>query len=85
MSLWTCLGSTPSSRVKVWGPECGIGPPLVIITHLEDASLSLDVRARLAGRQLCRIDRWEIVRDGFRARQLDPRLPSQGRHLAHVI
>jgi hypothetical protein len=53
------------------------GPPLVIVTNLEDGHLSLDVRARLAGRQLCRIDRWEIVRDSFRARQLDPRLPSQ--------
>jgi hypothetical protein len=54
------------------------GPPLVIITHLEDGQLSLDVRARFAGRQLCRIDPWEIVRASFRARQLDPRLPSQG-------
>jgi hypothetical protein len=54
------------------------GPPLVIITHLEDGHLSLDVRARFAGRQLCRIDPWEIVRDSFRARQLDPRLLSQG-------
>jgi hypothetical protein len=54
------------------------GSPLVIITHLEDGQLSLDVRARFAGRQLCRIDPWEIVRDSFRARQLDPRLPSQG-------
>jgi len=54
------------------------GPPLVIVTNLEDGHLSLDVRARFAGRQLCRIDRWEMVRDGFRARQLDPRLPSQG-------
>jgi hypothetical protein len=54
------------------------GPPLVIITNLEDGCLSLDVLARFAGRRLFRIDRWEIVRDGFRARQLDPRLPSQG-------
>lgn len=53
-------------------------PPLVIITNLEDGSLSLDVLARFAGRRLCRIDRWQIVRDCFRARQLDPRLPSQG-------
>ncbi|MEE8304569.1 MAG: BREX-2 system phosphatase PglZ, partial [Candidatus Tectomicrobia bacterium] len=54
------------------------GPPLVIITNLEDGHLSLDVLARLAGRRLCHIDRWQIVRDCFRARQLDPRLPAQG-------
>ncbi len=53
-------------------------PPLVIITNLEDGHLSLDVLARLAGRRLCHIDRWQIVRDCFRARQLDPRLPAQG-------
>lgn len=54
------------------------GPSLVIITNLEDGGLSLDVLARLAGRRLCRIDRWQLVQDCFRARQLDPRLPSQG-------
>jgi hypothetical protein len=54
------------------------GPPLVIITNLEDDGLSRDVLARLAGRRLLHIDRWQIVRDCFRARQLDPRLPSQG-------
>jgi hypothetical protein len=54
------------------------GRPLVIITNLEDGCLSLDVLARFAGRRLCRIDRWQLVQDCFRARQLDPRLPSQG-------
>jgi hypothetical protein len=40
--------------------------------------LSLDVLARMAGRHLYRIDRWQMVRDLFRARQIDPRLASQG-------
>jgi hypothetical protein len=53
-------------------------PPLVVITPLEDGQLSLDVRARLAGRQLYHIDRWQMVRDLFRAREIDPRLPASG-------
>jgi len=53
-------------------------PPLVLITPLEDGQLSLDVRARLAGRQLYHIDRWQMVRDLFRAREIDPRLPASG-------
>ena len=53
------------------------GPPLVLITNLEDGRLSLDVLARFAGRRLFRIDRWQIVQDCFRARQRDPRLPTQ--------
>ena len=47
------------------------------MTPLDEAQLGLDVLARLAGRQLYRIDHWHMVRDLFRARDLDPRLPSQ--------
>src|SRR5205823_4329950 len=36
-----------------------------------------DVLARLAGRQLYRLDRWQMVRDLFHASEIDPRLPSQ--------
>ena len=54
------------------------GPPVVLITNLDDDQLSLDVVARLAGRHLYRIDRWQMVLDLFRARQIDPRLASQG-------
>jgi hypothetical protein len=50
------------------------GPPLVVVTTLDDRQLSLDVLARFAGRQLYRVDRWQMVRDLFRARHLDPRL-----------
>ncbi len=55
----------------------GTEPLLVVITPLDEAQLGLDVLARLAGRQLYRIDHWQMVRDLFRARELDPRLPSQ--------
>ena len=50
------------------------GPPQVIVTPLEERQLGLDVLARLAGRRLYRVDRWQMVRDLFRARDLDPRL-----------
>jgi hypothetical protein len=52
--------------------------PLVLITNLEESQLSLDVIVRLAGRRLHRIDRWQMVRDLFRARQIDPRLSPHG-------
>jgi hypothetical protein len=52
--------------------------PLVLIINVEESQLSLDVLARLAGRRLHRIDRWQLVRDLFRARQIDPRLATHG-------
>ena len=59
------------------GKEAGAEPLLVVMTPLDEAQLGLDVLARLAGRQLYRIDHWHMVRDLFRARDIDPRLPSQ--------
>jgi PglZ domain len=50
--------------------------PLVIITNLDQDQLSLDVLARMAGRRLYRIDPWQMVRDLFRARDIDPRIVS---------
>jgi hypothetical protein len=58
--------------------------PLVIITNLDQDQLSLDVLARMAGRRLYRIDRWQMVRDLFRARDIDPRIVSQ-RWLADAL
>jgi hypothetical protein len=52
--------------------------PLVLITNLEENQLSLDVIARLASRRLHRIDRWQLVRDLFRAQQVDPRVVTHG-------
>ena len=59
------------------GTEAAAEPLLIVITSLDEAQLGLDVLARLAGRQLYRIDHWQMVRDLFRAREIDPRLPSQ--------
>jgi hypothetical protein len=60
------------------------GSPVVIITNLNDDQLGLDVLARMAGRRLYRIDRWQMVRDLFRARDIDPRILSE-RWLADVL
>src|SRR5215510_8936414 len=59
------------------GTEVVAEPLLVVMTPLDEAQLGLDVLARLAGRQLYRIDHWQMVRDLFHAREVDPRLPSQ--------
>ena len=49
-------------------------PRLVIITMLDESDLGSDVLARLAKRQLLRIEPWEIVREKFQAQIIDPRL-----------
>jgi PglZ domain-containing protein len=67
----------PTPRPPGEGKEAAAEPLLVVITPLNEAQLGLDVLARLAGRQLYRIDHWQMVRDLFHAREVDPRLPSQ--------
>ena len=51
---------------------------LVLLTPLPEQALSLDILARMAGRKLVHIDRWEMVREAFSASQVDPRLPMHG-------
>ena len=46
--------------------------PTVVLTAAGEADLGLDVRARLARRQLLSLDLWEAVRAQFRARDVDP-------------
>jgi hypothetical protein len=63
-----------SERLAALGDADG----LVLLTPLSDQALSLDVLARIAGRRLVHIDRWEMVREAFSATQIDPRLPMHG-------
>jgi PglZ domain len=77
-----CASALQVSDVLV--SQASDGAPLVIITDLDQDQLSLDVLARMAGRRLYRIDSWQIVRDLFRARDVDPRIVSQ-RWLADVL
>ena len=50
------------------------GPPVVLVTDVGEDDLGADVRGRIAGRRLYRIDPWQLVKDRFRARYVDPRL-----------
>ncbi len=63
-----------SERLSSIGEDDG----LIILTPLLDQGLGLDVLARMAGRKLVHIDRWEMVREAFGAARIDPRLPMQG-------
>ena len=50
------------------------GPPLVVLTDLPPTELGDDLRARLARRRLFSIDAWQLVKERFKARHVDPRL-----------
>src|SRR6202789_670912 len=54
--------------------ENGLGTTTVLITSVDDADLSDDIRVRLAKRKLIPIDAWEIVKTLFQAHAIDPRL-----------
>src|SRR5499427_2957570 len=68
------VGKAPHPNPLQGGEGTGL---LIVITPLDEAQLGLDVLARLAGRQLYRINHWQMVRDLFHVREVDPRLPSQ--------
>jgi len=61
------------------------GPPLVILTDLEPTALGADVLARLAHRKLFRIDPWQLVKERFRARYVDPRLVERHAWVARAL
>jgi hypothetical protein len=52
----------------------GDGKPVVVLTTLAEADLGADVLARLAHGRLFGIVAWQVVRDSFGAREVDPRL-----------
>jgi hypothetical protein len=54
--------------------ECGI----VLLTPADGAELGDDLVARLAGARLYQVANWQLVRDAFGARQIDPRLAASG-------
>ena len=55
------------------------GAPLVVLTDLPPDDLGADLRARLAGGKLFRIDPWQLVKARFGARHVDPRLIERDR------
>lgn len=71
----------------VWAPSAlaarealdhhvGSGPALVLLTPLAEDDLGWDVVLRLARCRLLELAPWDLVRDLFRARSIDPRLTS---------
>ena len=59
--------------------------PLVLLTPLSETELGLDVVARLARRHLHGIDPWQLVKERFRARFVDPRLVQQHDWVAKAL
>lgn len=53
------------------------GPPLVVLTDLPKAELGKDLLARFACRRVFSIDLWQLVKERFRATNVDPRLVKQ--------
>ena len=50
------------------------GPPVVVLTDLQPAELGDDLLARFAHRRVYPIEPWQLVKERFRARYVDPRL-----------
>lgn len=46
----------------------------LFITNLDEKRIGLDVMLRLAKSRLLKIDHWQIVKDSFHARSIDPRI-----------
>jgi len=59
--------------------------PVVLLTPVDEAELGADVIGRLARRQLFSIDPWQLVKDRFRARFVDPRLVQQHPWVARAL
>lgn len=53
------------------------GTTKVLLTSLDQSQLSEDILLRLARRRLYQIDAWQIARDLFQARAVDPRISRQ--------
>ena len=51
---------------------------LVLLTNLPDEQISSDIRVRLARRKFYPINNWQIVKELFQARYLDPRVAEHG-------
>lgn len=59
--------------------------PLVLLTPIPESELGADVMARLAKRQLFGIEPWQLLKDRFRARFVDPRLVQHHPWVAHAL
>ena len=71
-------------RERLAGHE-GAGSPLVLLTPLEEAELGSDLIARLAKRHLFLIEPWQLVKERFHARYVDPRLVERHPWVARAL
>ncbi|MHA7839310.1 MAG: BREX-2 system phosphatase PglZ, partial [bacterium] len=60
-------------------------PPLVVLTPLQEHELGTDILARLAKRHLFRIQPWQLVKERFHARHVDPRLVERHPWVARAL
>ncbi|MFG1952682.1 BREX-2 system phosphatase PglZ [Micromonospora sp. NPDC048830] len=61
------------------------GERLVLLTELTDAELGDGLLAHLSGQRVRKIDPWELVRQMFGVRELDPTLVRVGRWVANAL
>lgn len=79
-----CCGSVLEMRARLVEHPCD-GPPLVVLTNVPAAALGADLLARFAKRQLFSIEPWQLVKERFRARYVDPRLVERHRWVALAL
>jgi hypothetical protein len=59
--------------------------PMVLLTPVEEAELGADLISRLAKRQLFAVEPWQLLKDRFRARFVDPRLVQHHPWIAQAL
>ena len=50
----------------------------VLVTNVPDDQISYDIRVRVARRKFYPINNWQIVKELFQARYIDPQVAEQG-------
>ena len=73
-------------EIREWLEGLGAdSAPMVLLTPVDEIELGADVIGRLARRRLFTIDPWQLVKDRFRARHVDPRLAEQHPWVARAL
>jgi hypothetical protein len=66
--------SALATRVLLSESEGASNEGLVVLTALPESELGADLVARFAGARVHQVSSWQLVRDSFGAREIDPRL-----------
>ncbi|MGE3841405.1 MAG: BREX-2 system phosphatase PglZ [Vicinamibacterales bacterium] len=73
-TTYRVVATTSPLHVREELVELPDGMGLVVVTPLDERELGGDVVARAARRRVMAVDPWDIVRDLFRARDIDPQV-----------